>query len=99
MARYPIQFHPEARAEAIEAIDRYRERSPAAAAAFLDEIEIAREAIQDFPETWSKYIHGTRRYLLRRFPFVIVYRVTEERIEIIAVAHGHRKPGYWAERL
>ncbi len=55
--------------------------------------------IQDNYERWPTYLYGTRRYLLKRFPFVIVYRAAESRIEIIAVAHGRRRPGYWAARL
>jgi hypothetical protein len=37
--------------------------------------------------------------VLRRFPFVIVFRETAFGLEIIAVAHGHRRPGYWRDRL
>ncbi|WP_417738002.1 type II toxin-antitoxin system RelE/ParE family toxin [Rosistilla oblonga] len=36
---------------------------------------------------------------MKRFPYVIVYRVATDRIEILAVAHGRRKPGFWKERL
>ena len=99
MAKLPVDFHPEARFEADAAFDYYHERSPRAAEAFYLELEKAHSAIQDSPESWERYLYGSRRYLLDRFPYIIVYRVTEHRIEIVAVAHGHRKPGYWAERL
>jgi toxin ParE1/3/4 len=99
MAKLPIDVYPEARLEADAALDHYRERSPRAAEAFFLELQQARTAIQDSPELWATYLHGTRRYLLKRFPFVVVYRVTERRIEVIAVAHGRRKPGYWKVRL
>jgi toxin ParE1/3/4 len=99
MARLPVDFHPEARLEADAAFEHYRERSPRAAEAFYLELEKALTAIQASPDSWADYLRGTRRYLLKRFPFVIVYRVTEHRIEIVAVAHGHRRPGYWADRL
>jgi hypothetical protein len=45
------------------------------------------------------FLFGRCRYVMKRFPFVVVYRVTTDRIEIIAVAHGSRKPGYWKKRL
>jgi len=35
----------------------------------------------------------------RRDPFSIIYRVESGRILIVAVAHGHRRPGYWKSRL
>ena len=99
MDKLPIEFHPEARAEVLVAFQWYLERSPSAAEAFLQAVAHAEPAICNSPETWPEYLHGTRRYLLRRFPFVIVYRVKEHRIEIVAVAHGHRRPGYWSNRL
>jgi len=36
---------------------------------------------------------------LRRFPFLIVYREVSDVIEIVALAHGRRKPFYWKQRL
>ena len=99
MAKLPIDYHPAARSEADAAFDYYRERSFRIAEAFYLELERAGAAIRNSPESWAAYLHGTRRYLLEQFPFVVVYRVAKHRIEIVAVAHGHRKPGYWAERL
>jgi hypothetical protein len=34
-----------------------------------------------------------------RFPFSLVYRVLESEVEVLAVAHGKRRPGYWRSRL
>jgi plasmid stabilization system protein ParE len=36
--------------------------------------------------------------LVRRFPYVVVYRQIAARVQIVAVAHGKRKPGYWKRR-
>jgi hypothetical protein len=36
---------------------------------------------------------------LPRFPYAVVYRDQPERIEIVAVANGARRPGYWRDRL
>ena len=51
------------------------------------------------PNTWPAFDHGTRRFLLRRFPFSLLYRVELTRLVIVAVAHAHRRPGYWKQRL
>ncbi len=66
---------------------------------FADEIDTAIAAIELNPEEWPSYDHGTRHYLLRRYPFGVVYRIEAARILVVAVAHGHRRPGYWASRL
>ena len=99
MARLPIDIHFEAHLEEDEAFHWYRNRSHRAAETFLKEIEEARLAIQDSPDLWAEYLHGTRRYQLKRFPYIVVYRVTEYRIEIIAIAHSHRRTGYWVDRI
>ena len=99
MARLPLEFHPDARIDAIEAYDWYAGRSQKAADAFQEQLQDAGRAIQHSPERWANYLFGTRRYLMRRYPFVIVYRVAVDRIEIMAVAHGRQKPGYWKGRL
>jgi toxin ParE1/3/4 len=99
MARLPLEVHPDARMDAIEAYAWYAERSASAADAFREELEIAGSAIQRSPESWAPYLFGTHRYLMKRFPFVVVYRTTAVRIEIVAVAHGRRRPGYWKRRL
>jgi len=44
-------------------------------------------------------IYRCRRYILHQFPFSIVYKVRDEDVLALAVAHGHRSPGYWRRRL
>lgn len=34
-----------------------------------------------------------------RFPYGIIYRLKEDQIEIIAIMHLHRRPGYWKMRV
>lgn len=98
MAQGPVDLHPEAIAEARVAFEWYRERSEQAASAFLSELDNAVEQIAEAPTRWPLYLHDTRRFLLRRFPFSVVYREVNEIVQIVAVAHGRRKPGYWKGR-
>lgn len=99
MAHREIELHPEAVAEARDAREWYAERSSLAADAFMAELDVAIDRIWDSPERWAIYLHGTRRYLMKRFPYLIVYRALDDKLQVIAVAHGKRKPGYWRHRL
>jgi hypothetical protein len=36
-----------------------------------------------------------RRFILRRCPFMVIFRTMNDSILIVAVAHGKRRPGYW----
>lgn len=99
MPNLEFAYHPEAVAEASEAFHWYAKRSETAADGFWNELRAARAAIVTQPETWSSYLHGTRCLKLDRFPYGLVYIERQERIIGIAVAHLHRRPGYWRKRL
>ena len=93
-----LRYLDEAIAEAEAAARWYAERSPAAAVRFTEEIDAAEAAIMATPDAWPVFLYGTRRYLLRRFPFSVVYRPGPAAVLILAVAHGSRRPGYWQAR-
>lgn len=65
----------------------------------MKEIDWAMEYTREFPESWPVYVFGTRRYLLHRFPFAIVYSYDGAIVKVFALMHLHRKPGYWLKRL
>ena len=98
MNEIEIFFHPEAMEEYVASYAWYYERGAHLAEAFEYETERALRLIVDAPERWPTYAGRYRRMLVRRFPFSLVYASTETKPAIIAVAHGHRKPGYWRKR-
>ena len=51
------------------------------------------------PLQYPSYLHGTRRVLLKKFPFFIVFLDWQDEIYIVAVAHAKRRPGYWVRRV
>ena len=51
------------------------------------------------PHRWPKYLHGTRRFVLNRFPFSVIYLDDPDAVIIIAIAHSKSGPGYWKSRL
>lgn len=90
-----LRFHPAAVEEAEAALDWHSERSPRAANRFAAELERVIEEISAAPERWPEFEGRARRMLLRHFPYAVIYRITKGEIEILAVAHGRRRPGYW----
>ena len=64
-----------------------------------DALAEAQAAYDWYAEAGSSYLSGTRRFVMRRFPFTVIYRDREKLIEVVAVAHGRRKPGYWKKRI
>ncbi|HKW15988.1 MAG TPA: type II toxin-antitoxin system RelE/ParE family toxin [Terriglobales bacterium] len=100
MTTSKLEFHEEAAAEYDAAFDWYRQQSPDAARKFDAEVEHALLQVVQGPKRWTSGRFNTRRYLLRRFPFLLIYREQgRDSIQIVALAHTSRKPGYWTERL
>jgi toxin ParE2 len=66
---------------------------------FLIEVLNAIERINRFPLAWHPFSSNTRRCQLHRFPYGIIYQITDTEILIVAIAHLHRKPDYWKERI
>lgn len=99
MAVHRLDVHPSALAEFKSALMWYLERNETAAFKFVDEVDRAIGLILDSPVRWPKGIHGTRKIVLNRFPFVIVYREKDNAIQVLAIAHGRRRPDYWRDRL
>jgi toxin ParE1/3/4 len=100
MSDRAVELHLEAAAEYDAAFDWYLERSPDAARKFDAEVDRALAQILQAPQRWASGPHHTRKFLLRQFPFTLIYR---ERllgdVQVVAVAHTSRKPGYWKRRL
>jgi plasmid stabilization system protein ParE len=99
MAGKPIEIHPAALAELKSAVEWYLERSEPAAEEFVSEVDRAIALVIESPRRWPVGEYNTRRFVLQRFPFAITYREKDSGVQILAFAHGHRRPGYWKERL
>jgi len=94
-----VKFHPAARSELLEARRWYQARSPVAAMAFAQEVEVAISRMAETPIRFPLAEHGTRRIALRRFPYNVCYRIVgEETVVVVAVAHQKRRPYYWSGR-
>lgn len=98
MARLPVEIHPSALEEAEAAYRCYREQNDTVAKAFFEELDSAIDLISDDPIRWPTYLDRARRFLLRKFPFSIIYCHNNEAVQILAVAHERRKPNYWKNR-
>jgi toxin ParE1/3/4 len=95
----PYRLDPRAW-HAIEAgADWYLHRSADASVGFVAAISDALDCISEAPQRWPKYLYGTRRFVLHRCPFSLVYLDESELLIVVALAHSKRKPGYWMQRL
>jgi toxin ParE1/3/4 len=89
-----VEFHYEAGIEFDTAFEWYIERSADAAVRFDAEVDHALTQMIAAPKRWAVGTHGTRRFLLQRFPYILIYRelASSGQIQILAVAHTSRRP-------
>ncbi len=92
-------WHPLAKRELFESQDFYEDRAAGLGAAFLESVEAATAGIRRHPYSGFSVDAILRRSRLLRFPYSLIYRVEEERVFILAVAHDKRRPRYWAGRI
>jgi plasmid stabilization system protein ParE len=88
-----------AQRELDDAVVYYNQQQPGLGNAFLAETVAAIDRIRRFPRGWHPLGPELRRCLLRRFPYGVIYRVENEGVLIVALAHVHRRPEYWRTRI
>lgn len=94
-----VNLLPAAQLELDEAVQWYEAQSPGLGERFLVEAVHAFGLIQQFPAAWHPLSANTRRCRLKRFPYGVIYAIENNNILVIALAHLHREPGYWSERV
>ncbi len=93
------EFHPEAEQELCEAASRYESEVSELGLRFVDEVERVIRLLLEQPQLGSRLDDELRHFVLRRFPFSVVYAVVSDVVYVVAVAHGSRVPGYWRPRV
>ena len=88
-----------ARDELAEAKRFYNRQQQGLGESFQREAQAAARLIQGRPLAWQIEVEPVRRFLFDRFPYKMLYIIRAERIVVIAVAHQHRQPDYWVDRV
>ncbi len=94
-----VDFVELAAQELQDAIRFYELEIPGLGLRFKNEVALAVQRIAKHPEAWSVERGRVRRYVMHKFPYKLLYAISESRIVVLAVAHQHRNPDYWVERV
>lgn len=96
-----FRVHRLARREISDAFLYYKYTDdPALAPDFQQKLRVAFRELRQNPQRYPRW-HRTevRKYVLKRFPYMIFYIDYPEYIRVLAVAHTSRRPGYWKTRI
>lgn len=89
---HKVIIRPEAEKDIEEAFLWYEDKRVGLGYDFLLQIDAGLRFIERNPEVYPPEYKGTRKFLIKRFPYKIIYLVEKERIIIVAVFHGKRCP-------
>lgn len=99
----PLRIVEPAEAEYREAMSWYRDRDPRVADRFVIETRHTLELIETFPQIGGR-VPGVddgdvRRMPIRTFPYHVIFVSFHDRLEVVALAHNRRRPGYFMDRV
>jgi len=68
---------------------------------FLDSVAATIARIQTRPEIGTAISADgrSRRALVTKFPYQVVYRLAPKELVVVAIAHLKRRPEYWKQRF
>jgi plasmid stabilization system protein ParE len=89
----------EAENDLSEIFEWYERRRRGLGFDFLLQVDAGLRLLEDDPQLFSEQYKGVRRYLVKRFPYKVFYRVKGKSIVVLAVVHGGRDPGWVKKRI
>lgn len=94
-----LAFHPRAEEEFARDTEFYAARSIRLAREFTEAVDQALSFVRSNPDAGTPVRGALRSWLVRRFPYSVIYREEENRIYVLALAPHRRRPDYWRERV
>lgn len=94
-----FRFLPPAQAELFEGISYYAAISAELGLRFEQAIADAVRGAVAHPERGAPRSKNTRRWLVKGFPFGVIFRASEVEVLVVAIAHQRKRPEYWAHRV
>lgn len=94
-----VRFLTLAQREVDAAVLWYEQQAEGLSRDFLDELDRVVRLVKTYPHMAVQIEPDIRRFLFTRFPYSLIYGLDEDTIVVIAIAHQHRKPRYWADRM
>ena len=94
-----VIYHTDADEEFYESARFYEKRSKGLGWRFVRAVQEADLRIAELPLSFPIVEGVVRKCVLDDFPFTILFAADDDLVFVLAVAHQHRRPGYWRRRL
>ena len=97
--KFHVEISPAADFEIADSIEWYEAQENGLGRRFESTLESIVELIRRNPKKFPKVDGEVRRTIVRRFPFIILFTVTDDIISIFSVFHTSRNPMIWRDRI
>ena len=93
-----LVFRPQAVKEIEEAAEWYEKRAPGLSAEFLRALDATVALVWRNPLQFPAVHKQLRRAMLRRFPYSLIFSISDDEIVVIACAHWRQDARRWRNR-
>jgi len=93
-----VIYENAARQEGFAAADWYEKQQPGLGTRFLSQWKLAENRMMASPEIHRCFEGELRKCRFEIFPYSLVFRILGNQLQVIAVMHMSRNPGYWRGR-
>lgn len=97
--KYKVIVRPETEDDLKEAFSWYEDKRTGLGYDFLLQVDAGLMFIERNPEIHPSEYKGTRKHLIKRFPYKIIYIVEKTKVIVLAVVHGKRSPKFTKKRI
>jgi plasmid stabilization system protein ParE len=94
-----VSYQTEARSEGLAAAAWYEMQQDGLSGRFLAQWRETESRMASNPECHRCFEGELRKCRFSIFPYALVFRIKDRRIQVLAVMHMSREPRYWRERL
>lgn len=95
----PVRWHPEASLDLVESLQYYEACEQGLGERFMAHVDAAVARVAAGPQLCRRFEREFRRARIEVFPFSVIFRERPGTIQILALAHSSRDPGYWQHRV
>lgn len=93
------RFLPAAEAEFLKEVAYYSKARKGLGVRFEAAVMVTVKMAAANPESGAYSHKGTRRRIVRGFPFSVIYRASDVELLVVAVAPHRKQPEYWSGRV
>lgn len=88
--KYNLIIRPEAEEDLVAAFSWYEDKRQGLGYDFLLQVEAGLKYVERLPKTHPASYKETRKHLIKRFPYKIIYIINRETVVVLAILHGKR---------